>query len=190
MKVAFLAATALHAHLAVACSDHEDTPEPTETPFDGDIVTFAMQSNAFAEGASIPERYTCDGEDLSPSLFWEEPPEDTEAFVLVMDDADVPAGVFTHWIYYDIPGDARSLPEAIERDAEPVPGGAQGFNSFPEHIVGYDGPCPPAGQKHRYAFTLTALDQPLELPPGASPQDIDFAGHAVGQAVLTGTYGR
>jgi Raf kinase inhibitor-like YbhB/YbcL family protein len=188
MKVAFLAAAALLALLAVGCGGDDGSKEPTQTPFDGDIVTFSMQSNAFAEGADIPERYTCDGEDLSPSLFWEEPPAGTVAFVLVMDDADVPAGVFTHWIYYDIPGDARSLPEAIEKDAEPVSGGSQGFSSFGD--VGYGGPCPPSGQTHRYTFTLTALDQPLELPPGASPQDIVFAGHALGQAVLTGTYGR
>ena len=183
----FLLSIAALAVLAVACGG-DDEPAPTETPPSDDIVMFAMQSNAFADGASFPERHTCDGDDLSPSLFWEEPPEGTEAFVLVMDDADVPVGVFTHWLYYDIPGDARSLPEAIDEDAESAAGGSQGFNSFGE--VGYGGPCPPSGQTHRYTFTLTALDQLLNLPPGASLQDIDLAGHALGQAVLTGTYER
>jgi len=188
MKFVLLALAAL-AVLAVACGG-DDEPAATETPPPDDIVTFSMQSNAFADGESIPERHTCDGDDLSPSLFWEEPPEGTEAFVLVMDDADVPAGVFTHWIYYDIPGTARSLPEAIEAEAEPSSGGAQGFNSFAAHIVGYGGPCPPAGQTHQYNFTLSALDQPLDLPPGASPQDVDLTGHVLGQATLSGTYGR
>jgi Raf kinase inhibitor-like YbhB/YbcL family protein len=178
--------------LLAACggSNEADEPTPTLTPPPDDIVEFSMQSNAFADGSTIPERHTCDGDDLSPSLFWEEPPEGTTAFVLVMDDADVPAGVFTHWLYYDIPGDARSLPEAIEREAEPASGGAQGFNSFPEHIVGYQGPCPPAGQTHEYTFTLSALDEPLDLPPGSSPQHIDLAGQVLGEATLSGTYGR
>jgi hypothetical protein len=188
MKIVFLVLASIVGLLAVGCSGGDDDASSPTATLGADVATFSMQSNAFAEGADVPERYTCDGDNLSPSLFWEEPPDGTESLVLVMNDADVPSGVFTHWIYYDIQSDARSLPEGVEAETEPVAGGSQGFNSFGE--VGYGGPCPPTGQTHRYTFTLTALDQPLGLPPGASPQDIDFAGHAIGQATLTGSYGR
>ena len=189
MKIAFLAATVLLALLAVACGGDDDPPEPTATP-GGDFSTFSMQSNAFAEGASIPERYTCDGQDLSPSLFWEEPPDGTESFALTMVDPDAPGGLFIHWVYFDIPGEARSLPEAIETVAEPSSGGLQAENGFGE--TGYGGPCPPEGPEHRYIFTLMALDEELSLGPGTSFGDVRAQAEqrALAQATLTGTYGR
>jgi Raf kinase inhibitor-like YbhB/YbcL family protein len=81
----------------------------------------APPRHAFADDATIPERYTCDGENLSPSLFWEEPPEGTVSFALTMVDPDAPGGLFVHWVYFDIPGEARSLPEAIETAEESDP---------------------------------------------------------------------
>ena len=61
----------------------------------------SLTSPAFAEGAAIPQRFTCDGEDRSPPLSWSAPPEGTRALALVMDDPDAPSGVFTHWLVYD-----------------------------------------------------------------------------------------
>jgi Raf kinase inhibitor-like YbhB/YbcL family protein len=173
-----------------ACGGGDDGPSNTAPADNEPLEMFEMQSSAFADEAEIPARYTCDGEDISPSLFWEEPPEGTEAFMLIVDDPDAPSGTFTHWVYYDIPGDSRSLPENVPQADEPPSGGTQGENSAGE--TGYSGPCPPSGPAHHYVFTLTALDAELDLPPGASKAEALEAGHnaALGEAKLTGTYAR
>lgn len=188
MKIVLLSIAALAA-LAVACGDG-DEPSATQPPAPGNIVAFSMQSDAFADGATIPERYTCDDADLSPSLFWEEPPEGTEAFALTVTDPDAPGDQFIHWVYYNIPGDARSLPEAVEVAKEPSNGGRQANNDFGD--PGYGGPCPPQGPAHRYVFTLTALSRELTLGPNPSYEDVRDAAadSAVGQATFSGTYGR
>lgn len=174
-----------------ACGGGDDgTPSSTLPAGDGPLATFSMQSSAFANEGDIPERFTCDGANVSPPLFWGEPPERTQAFVLIKDDPGAPDGAFNHWVYYDIPGAARSLPEAVPTISEPPSSGAQGVNSFGE--TGYSGPCPPPGEEHGYVFTLTALDGEIDLQPGASKEAVLQAvqGRALGEARLTGRYGR
>jgi phosphatidylethanolamine-binding protein (PEBP) family uncharacterized protein len=72
-------------------------------------MTLSLSSTAFKEGDKIPVKYTCDGEDISPPLAWGEPPQKTQAFVLIVDDPDAPGGVFTHWVLFNIPGNVRQL---------------------------------------------------------------------------------
>jgi Raf kinase inhibitor-like YbhB/YbcL family protein len=76
-------------------------------------VQLSVTSAAFRDGQSIPKRYTCDGEDISPELSWRGAPDGTETFAVIMDDPDAPRGVFTHWVYYNIPGAVRALPEDV-----------------------------------------------------------------------------
>src|SRR5215475_10613210 len=76
----------------------------------GIAVNFALSSTAFADGEAIPMKYTCDGENASPPLRWDGPPQ-AQSFVLIVDDPDAPGGTFTHWMLYDIPGSQRELPE-------------------------------------------------------------------------------
>ncbi len=153
-------------------------------------MALSISSTAFQEGESIPARYTCEGDDVSPLLRWDEPPRGTGSLALIMDDPDAPVGVFTHWVILNIPPDSRELPEALATQAE-LPGGArQGKNDFGR--TGYGGPCPPPGRPHRYRFTLYALDQPLDLKAGASKKQVleAMSGHILAQGQLTGTYQR
>ena len=123
-----------------------------------------LTSPAFADGQPIPERYTCDGADVSPPLSWSETPPGTRSFALICDDPDAPVGAWVHWVIYGLSPAAAELPEMVP-PTEQVPGGAkQGLNDF--RRVGYGGPCPPPGRPHRYFFKLYALDAELALPPG------------------------
>ena len=154
-------------------------------------MAFVLKSPAFAEGSPIPRRYTCEGEDLSPPLEWEDPPAGTRAFALAVEDPDAPRGVFVHWVLYNLPGDARSLPEGVPARERLESGALQGRNDFGR--IGYGGPCPPRGHgTHRYFFTLYALDAPVDLPPGADLARLRRAmeGHILGQARVMGTYRR
>ena len=153
-------------------------------------MAMKIESPAFAGGAAIPSRFTCDGPDLSPALSWSGAPAGTKSFALICDDPDAPVGNWVHWVLFDLPPSTAGLPEGVAKDRELKPGGLQGNNDF--HRIGYGGPCPPPGRPHRYYFKLYALDRPLGLPAGASRQDVLKAaeGHILAEAQLMGKYGR
>jgi Raf kinase inhibitor-like YbhB/YbcL family protein len=149
-----------------------------------------LTSTAFQESQPIPERHTCDGENLSPPLKWSGVPLGARSLALVMDDPDAPVGTWVHWVLYDLSTSSTDLPEGLPK-GQYVPGGAkQGLNDF-KHL-GYGGPCPPGGKAHRYFFKLYALDQILDLKPGATKKEVERAieNHTLAQGQLMGTYKR
>ncbi|OKH13478.1 hypothetical protein NIES592_12585 [Fischerella major NIES-592] len=148
-----------------------------------------LHSPAFLTGNSIPSQYTCDGDNLSPPLSWDSPPNGTVSFALIMEDPDAPKETFTHWVVYNLPDHIEYLPEGVVNHATLPGGGVQGKNDFGQ--LGFGGPCPPSGT-HRYFFKLYALDQILDLPPGASKADVIAAmeGHVLEAAELMGRYAR
>ncbi len=147
-----------------------------------------LTSSDFSSGGSIPKRFTCEGENVSPELSWKEAPANTSSFALIMHDPDAPRpGGFTHWILYDIPSESGHLDPEIPSSDE-VPGtGMHGRND--QGKSGYMGPCPPSGM-HRYYLRLFALDKRLGLRPGATHEEISVAmeGHILARAELMGTY--
>ena len=145
---------------------------------------FALESGAFENAQAIPDRHTCEGEDVSPPLHWTNVPDGTRALALIVDDPDAPGGVFTHWLAWALDPAAAVLDEG-----EAAPN--EGRNDF--GTTGYRGPCPPRGHgRHRYAFRLYALDSELELGPGAAKDELEqtIEGHVLTAAELVGTYER
>ncbi len=153
-------------------------------------MALVVSSSAFQEGTEIPAKYTCEGQNISPALAWSEPPAGTRSFALIVDDPDAPAGVFTHWVIFNLPASSRKLSEAVPTQAQLSDGSLQGKNDFGK--IGYGGPCPPPGRPHRYQFTVYALDQTLSLKAGASKKQVLEAmqRHILAQGRLTGTYQR
>jgi Raf kinase inhibitor-like YbhB/YbcL family protein len=162
--------------------------ESTPTASEGQELT----SDSLAADGTIPLRFTCDGEDISPALSWGTPPEGTQSLALIMDDPDAPGGNFTHWLIYNLDPGARGLPEGVETTESPTngAGGVQAENDSGD--IGYGGPCPPEGSPHRYRFALTSLDTVIDLGPAASRDQILKAidDHALEISSLTATYGR
>jgi Raf kinase inhibitor-like YbhB/YbcL family protein len=150
-------------------------------------MVFELTSAAFAAGEPILLKYTCDGDDVSPPLAWTEPPAGTQSLALICDDPDAPVGTWVHWVLYNLPAEARALPEAVPAVADLPDGGRHGNNSW--RRLGYGGPCPPSGT-HRYFFKLYALDTALDLAAGASKKELLGAmeGHVLAQAELMGVY--
>ena len=156
-------------------------------------------TSTFADGESIPVKYTADGEDVSPPLTWSGLPAGTKELALICDDPDAPdpdnprTEPWVHWVAYKIPANTGSLPEAIAREARPNHTGiAQGHNSWGAgQNVGYRGPAPPIG-KHRYFFKLYALDIELPDEPGLDKASLLEAikGHILAEGQLMGTYER
>jgi Raf kinase inhibitor-like YbhB/YbcL family protein len=153
-------------------------------------VAFRLESSAFADDGQIPTQHTADGPDLSPPMSWSDPPPDAAAFALVVEDPDAPGGTFAHWLLWNLPPGARSLPQDVRRVRHLPDGSRQGENDYGR--LGWGGPAPPKGREHRYVFRLIALRQPLGLRAGALRADLVSAleREAVGEARCTGRYGR
>lgn len=141
-----------------------------------------LKSDDFEENGFIPSRFTCDGEDVSPQLRWEDVPDRVGSFALSMTDPDAPGGTFTHWLVYNVTKDIRRM----ERGRLPA-GARQVRNDFGTER--YGGPCPPSGT-HRYYFRLYALDaESLEkITEGNFFQVVEK--HTVARAELMGRYKR
>jgi Raf kinase inhibitor-like YbhB/YbcL family protein len=156
----------------------------------GGSGSFRLTSTAFEPGSVIPRQFTCNGPDVSPSLKWTEPPAGTKSLALIVEDPDAPAGIWVHWVLFNLPADARELPQGMPKDEELAGGARHGRNDF--RRLGYGGPCPPPGPAHRYFFRLYALDVKLELKSGAAKADLETAmkGHVLAKAELIGRYGR
>lgn len=153
-------------------------------------ATFDLRTAAFKPGGDIPKKFTCSGPDVSPGLDWSDPPQGARSFALIMDDPDAPAGIWVHWVVFDLPAATRRLPEGVPQ-SESVPGGGrQGLNDFQK--PGYNGPCPPPGRPHRYFLKLYALDKPLGLDASATKASVEEAmkGHIVARGELMGRFGR
>ena len=177
-----LAATLLAGFLA-ACG--ANNAKSSKVP-----MSIELTSTAFAQGQSIPARYTCDGADVSPALTWSNSPAGTKSFALTVTDPDAPMGTWVHWVVYDLPATAHSLPENVAKSQYIAGNARQGLNDF--HHLGYGGPCPPLGKPHRYFFTLYALDVMPDLKPGLTRNDLLKAmqGHVLAEGQLMGTYQR
>jgi len=147
-----------------------------------------LLSPAFQNQGEIPKRFTCEGDNISPELSWQEAPKDTKSFVLIFHDPDAPGrNGFTHWILYDIPSGINRLRENVPKEAQLADTGRQGRNDSGE--IGYTGPCPPSG-RHRYYARLYALRERLNLPAGPNATEVQNALHSkiIEQAELMATY--
>jgi Raf kinase inhibitor-like YbhB/YbcL family protein len=143
-----------------------------------------IKSSAFEHQGSIPAKYTCEGDDISPPLTFSGIPAEAESLVLILDDPDAPMGTFDHWLVWNLPPKQHHLSEG----AKNLP--VLGRNDFEE--LRYRGPCPPPGKPHRYFFKLYALDIQLDLPEGSSKDEVEEAmkGHILDKAELIGIYQR
>jgi len=170
-----------------ACSGGDKEPDSGEGV---EGMGIRLTSTAFEDGEFIPTKYTCDGEDVSPPLQWQNIPEGTRSIAIICDDPDAPMGTWVHWVLFDIPADAGGLEEGVPGMANPPKGGTHGANDF--RRLGYGGPCPPPGGPHRYFFKIYALDAKLEFKPAVTKADVVKAmkGHVLGEGRLMGKYER
>jgi Raf kinase inhibitor-like YbhB/YbcL family protein len=154
-------------------------------------MSLILTSTAFTDGDSIPAKYTCEGEDLSPQLVWEGAPDNTRSLVLIVDDPDAPDPeapkmTWVHWVLYNLPADTTELAEGVATHDLPS-GTGEGINDW--NRTGYGGPCPPIG-RHRYFHKLYALDTVLEGLDRPTKAQVEAAmnGHIIALAELVGTY--
>ena len=143
-----------------------------------------ITSPAFSYLTTIPQKYTSDGENVSPTLQWDEIPPETKQLALICHDPDAPLPYgFTHWTIYNIPPDVRAIAEGEGNKY------TEGSNTSGSN--GYTGPAPPEGHGvHHYYFWLYALDRSLDLKAGLSREELleAIADYVIAQARLVGVY--
>ena len=150
-----------------------------------------ITSPVFENNGKIPEKYTCDSENVSPPLEFQDIPKNTKSLVLIMDDPDIPyfvkkkfnIEVWDHWVVFNIPPNTKK----IEEDKNPE--GVLGSNTNKKSA--YAGPCPP-DKEHRYIFKLYALDKILNLKEGATKKQVEesMKNYILAESVLIGKYER
>jgi Raf kinase inhibitor-like YbhB/YbcL family protein len=174
LRVALLV-TFCVAFVLTSCGDDQPLrPPPSVT---GSAGAIGVTSPAFADGAAIPERFTCHGAGTAPDVAWRGVPDGTASVALVVSDPDAPDGTYVHWVVYDLPAADGVL------NGGRVPGAArEAKNSGGDE--GWTAPCPPSGT-HRYVFTVYALRQQAT---GDSTQDLldDIGRQALASGALTG----
>lgn len=140
-----------------------------------------ITSPDFSDGGDIPVRFTCDGDDINPTLIIKGIPEGTKSLALIVEDMDAPLAIFTQWVTWNI-----KPAEAILENTVP---GIEGMNSIGK--TSYRGPCATAGFQ-RYVFKVYALNTMLSLEPESKRSQLLMAmkGHILASGQLTGAYSR
>jgi Raf kinase inhibitor-like YbhB/YbcL family protein len=148
-----------------------------------DVKSMKLLSSAFQDNGSIPKKYTCEGNDVSPPLTILDIPQGTKSLALIIEDPDSFKGTFDHWIVWNIPPTQLEIVENVSFKN-------QGVNGFGDNS--YRGPCPPEGKLHRYFFKLYALDIELNLPKTTTKEKLikEMEKHVLEKAELVGTYAK
>jgi Raf kinase inhibitor-like YbhB/YbcL family protein len=183
---------------AVCAENKGNTKKETDKKSEVDMI---ITGETFEEGEFIPEKFSCEGEDISPALDIVDVPKEAKSLALICDDPDAPVGLWVHWVAYNIPPELQVLPQGIAKteqatfDQDPSYTITQGINSWGK--FGYGGPCPPPGKPHRYFFKLYALDTKLEFDKETAPKGVtnqvlikQMEGHILAEASVMGRYKR
>jgi len=149
-----------------------------------------VTSSVFSSGDQLDDKYTQNGENMSPPLTWSKGPTGTRSYVVLAEDSGVSRHdpVF-HWVVYDVPVSVTSLPEHMSSDATMENGAKQGLNV--RKTAGFLGPKPPAGQTHPYHFEVFALNTRLNLDPSKADRNavVDaMKGHVLAEGDIIANY--
>ena len=138
-----------------------------------------LKSPEFENNQFIPDKFTCEGEDINPELIIEDLPSEAKSLALIVEDPDSIKGNWVHWVVYNIAPVTR-----IEENSIP---GKEGINDFGRKS--YGGPCPLSGT-HRYLFRLYALDAILDLKEGLTKFELErsIENRVLARAELIGLY--
>jgi Raf kinase inhibitor-like YbhB/YbcL family protein len=145
------------------------------------VKAMIVTSSDFSQGQMIPDRFSCQGDNVSPALSWSGVPAQAKSLALVVEDPDAPSGTFIHWIVVNLPPKIQGLAEG-----GPLPAGAQEITNSGGRKT-YMGPCPPSGT-HHYHFKLFALNVPALGNLNRKNYSMELKNHALAQADLVGLY--
>ncbi|KGO76010.1 Phosphatidylethanolamine-binding protein PEBP [Penicillium italicum] len=173
----------------------KDLPEPNMT---------LESPEAGPSGSKLPLHCTCkavDGKGCLPELLWTAPDsrEEVKEYILLCEDLDppIPFLVFHHGLFWGIPSSTTKAEAANVHPDEHAKISrltVAGWRFVPNLLgLPYVGAGAPLGHgKHRYVFTIVALNESLKFkaPEKVTKKDITHAmtGKVIGWAQWTGTF--
>jgi Raf kinase inhibitor-like YbhB/YbcL family protein len=176
----------LVAGVAIASAQQPPAARPAPRP------ALLMTTTGWTDGGTdIPKKFTCAaGADMvSPALVWKDAPPATQSFALLLHDPEPHIAKsrydITHWMIWNIPADAKGLPENVAQGTADLPDGSRQGKAY-NRKAGYAGPCAPPGNPHHYTYQLFALDTKLDLSPDATRDDLEKAidGHVLSSSEI------
>jgi Raf kinase inhibitor-like YbhB/YbcL family protein len=166
---------------------HAQTPAAAPAARPPGLVPLLIESNAFADGGIVPEKYTFRGANVQPDFKISNAPANTESFAIIFHDIDVALGGNTddvlHWVVWNIPGKTTQIAEGK------LPEGS--VNGKGIRTNEYMGPgAPPGPRYHKYVFEFYALSSKIDLPPTASRPELLEAmkGKVLAKAAYVGRF--
>ena len=147
------------------------------------IAKLTVKSPAFKHNEPIPEKYSLEGNNVSPPIAISGVPIHVLSICIIVDDPDAPLGDFVHWIAWDLDPDSKRIKTGAKLEF-------QGRNDYGK--IGWGGPCPTPGRPHHYHFKGYAVDKFIRLPPGSTKSQLlkEMEGHILGEGLLVGTFER
>ena len=150
-----------------------------------------VASTAFRNNGYMPERYTGYGADESPPLTLTGLVPEAKSIAAIMADLDIPViRAFPHWLIWNLPVQAEIPGKIPQGEMLGQLGGARQGLAYGRHE--YRGPKPPQfiRRRHRYVFTVYALDTVLDISSDAKHKQLLAAmqGHILQQGSLMGLY--
>ena len=159
-------------------------------PARGGNSRLLVTSGAFVSGADLDDRYTQNGDNMSPGIAWSKGPQGTQSYAVLAEDSGVNrAEPIVHWVIFNIPSTSIGLPQNMPTDATLENGAMQGKNV--RGSAGYIGPKPPAGQTHPYHFEIFALNTRLTIDPASADRNTvvnAMKGHVLAQGEIVANY--
>ncbi len=167
LAVIALFAASAYAQAPAAGGDGPPVLASKLAPAKGGSLRLLVTSTAFTSGTQLDDKYTQNGDNMSPPISWSRGPAGTQTYAVLTEDSGVNRkDPIVHWVIYNIPSTTTSLPTNVPTDPKLENGAEQGKNV--RGSVGYIGPKPPAGQSHPYHFQVFALNTTLKLDAGNS----------------------
>jgi len=187
--VALVAAASAYAQ-APAGGDGPPVLASKLAPARGGSLRLLVTSSAFTSRTDLDDKFTQNGDNMSPPISWSKGPAGTQAYAVLAEDSGVNRKYpIVHWIIYNIPSTTYSLPQNVPGDATLENGANQGKNV--RGNAGYIGPKPPAGQVHPYHFQVFALNTTLKLDPKSADRNavVDaMKGHVLAEGDIIANY--
>ena len=167
-------------------------PNLVDMPGNTGKAHLTVTSAEVKQDVLIPNDNSSFGKSLSPQVTWSKGPPSTKSYVVAMEDSDAQArgAPITHWVAFNIPASATSLPGGLPpQGTATAPAGFTAGNNIRGQAA-YMGPGTPPKATHHYHLEVLALDTTLPLMEGASRADIASAiqGHVVGTGEVVGLF--
>ena len=141
-----------------------------------------VSSRSFDSGGIMARQYTQYGDNISPHIVWSDFPKETVTFILMVDNADNPGGVWNHLMVFDIPHNVTEFEE------NQISAGKVSVNSYGEQR--WMGPYPTNDLNQQYEFKMYALNTSLDLSTAMDSKAImeEAQHHVIDTAIMVVQY--